>query len=94
LTVNIALFNFKLINLIINFIVNMAKGEKYSDFIHAYIEKMILLRDLKFCWIQMKYNFVDHQNNFRIILSDAVKNFYLLATSLSVLQRFIIILIV
>jgi len=56
------------------------------------MEKTILLRDLKFCWIQIrKLILLDHQNNFvetLKIMSNAAKNFDILATGLSVLHNY------
>jgi len=48
------------------------------------MERTILLRDLKFCWTELKIILLDHQNNFVGILkitSDTAKNFDILATS-------------
>jgi len=51
-------------------------------------ERAILLRNLKFCWVQ-KIILLDHQNNFvgtSKIMSNAAKNFDILAISLNVLH--------
>jgi len=54
------------------------------------MERTILLRDLKFCYIQ-KIILFDHQNNFVgafKIMSNAAKNFDILEINLSVLYNY------
>jgi len=46
--------------------------------IHGENEK-ILLRDLKFCWTDLKIILLNHQNNFVGILINVTKNFNILA---------------
>jgi len=52
--------------------------------------KKTIFRDLKFCW-ESRISLLDHQNNFvgtLRIMSNAVKNFDILATDLSVLYNY------
>jgi len=52
---------------------------------YFFTEKRILLRDLKFCWIQI--SLLDYQNNFvKILKIMNAKNFNILTTKLSVLS--------
>jgi len=54
------------------------------------MERAILLRDLKFCWI-WKIILLSHQNNFvgtLKMMSNAAKNCDILATDLSVLRNY------
>jgi len=62
----------------------------FFNIIFLYAERTILLRNLKFCWIQ-KIILLDHQNNFVGILkitNNAAKNFDILTINLSVLHNY------